>query len=497
MGGLIFRVLLLEKNQALYGVAIEADNYIDSYLERYIDMAEILINDAPKKAKELFDKGFVAFEHNNLDYAVDMFESALHVCPGLLSARKFLRAAEIKMFKDKKGGNITHFISKIKGMPQYAKTASLIKSGKADQAVEAAEKLLRMDPLNVGFVLLFAKAADLDDLPEAAIQTLEIAKEYYPDNAEILKALGASYQSAGRTKDARDCFEKLCDMFPNSPEILKAAKDAMAVDSMNKGGWTDAADGGSFRDMIKDSKEAVLLEQESKAVKSDKDVESLIAVTKEKIESDAGNINHYRSLARLYVQQESFAEAISILEKAIEISSGDPEVDAAISRIKLQQFDYDIEQIKATGDADALATKEHERVQFLFDDLQQRVERYPNDLVLRFDWGVMLFENDYLNEAIQQFQLSQKNPQFKTRSLYYLGMCFKKKEQYDMAIEQLEMATAEISSMDDTKKDITYELGLIAEATGDAEKAAGYFKQIYQVDIGYKDVADKVEKVYK
>jgi len=47
-----------------------------------------------------------------------------------------------------------------------------------------------------------------------------------------------------------------------------------------------------------------------------------------------------------------------------------------------------------------------------------------------------------------------------------------------------------------TKKDICYELGLIAEELGDAAKAAGYYKQIYQVDIGYKDVAERVERIY-
>ena len=40
-------------------------------------MAEITLEEAPRKAREHFDKGFVAFERGNLDYAMDMFESAL------------------------------------------------------------------------------------------------------------------------------------------------------------------------------------------------------------------------------------------------------------------------------------------------------------------------------------------------------------------------------------------------------------------------------------
>ncbi len=37
----------------------------------------------------------------------------------------------------------------------------------------------------------------------------------------------------------------------------------------------------------------------------------------------------------------------------------------------------------------------------------------------------------------------------------------------------------------------------VAEAMGDVKKAVDYYKQIYQVDIGFKDVANKVEKAYQ
>ena len=63
-------------------------------------------------------------------------------------------------------------------------------------------------------------------------------------------------------------------------------------------------------------------------------------------------------------------------------------------------------------------------------------------------------------------------------------------------MEQLEKAASEIYSMDDTKKDITYEMGTICEAMGQPQKAAEYFKAIYAVDIGYKDVADKIDQAY-
>jgi len=108
----------------------------------------------------------------------------------------------------------------------------------------------------------------------------------------------------------------------------------------------------------------------------------------------------------------------------------------------------------------------------------------------------MLFENDYVNEAIQQFQASQRSPKHRTMSLYYLAMCFKAKKQLDLAVEQLQKAGEELYTMDETKKDIIYQLGVISEEMGRRDKAAEYFKQIYAVDIKYRDVAAKVEQGY-
>ena len=138
-----------------------------------------------------------------------------------------------------------------------------------------------------------------------------------------------------------------------------------------------------------------------------------------------------------------------------------------------------------------------ERDTFLFNDTVDRVKRYPNDLQFHYELGVLLFERGNLNEAIQEFQLSQRNPQRRIRSLYYMAMCFKQKKQYDIAMEQLQKAMSELFVMDDTKKDICYEMAQISELMSQQDKAVRYYKEIYSVDIGYKDVSDKIEKAYK
>lgn len=460
-------------------------------------MAEATYEQVSKKAQDLFNKGMGAFERANLDYAVDLLTTCVELEPGFLRARKFLRAAQIRRFKEKGGGKLSHLLSTVTGFPSYCRVLGLVKSKKGSDAVIAGEKLLAKDPLNVRFIGVFADAAGAAGLPETAVQTLEIARDHHPLDPRVLKQLGTFYQQTGATGEARACFEKLCEITPNDPAAVKALKDAMALDSMQSDGWERTAEQkGTFREIIRDTKEAEVLEQQAKAVKSDKDVDSLIADTLEKLEGEPDNVNYYRSLARLYVQKGVFDSAVDVLQQALQRNPGDPELEKAISAVRIQEMDGQVKDLEEKGDEAGAAEARERREAFVYEDMDARVKRYPNDLRLRYDWGALLFERGMLNEAIQQFQLSQRSPNHRVRSLFHLAMCFKEKKQYDLARAQLEQAASELTQMDGTKKDILYELGLVAEATGDGALAADYYKQIYQVDIGYRDVAQKIEQAY-
>jgi len=451
---------------------------------------EMTVDTAPKGIKDLYNKGFVALERNNIDFAVELFAAVVEKEPLFHQARKYLRIAQIKKSKGKKGNTLTS----IAGMPAIMKINSLVKAGKPMDALREAEKLLRNDPLNMKYNMAFVRAAVAADMPDLAVQNLELITDYYTEDIEFINMMGQLYQSMGRTSSAKQCFEKLCELCPNDPDVLKALKDSIATESISKGKWEET---GSFRSKMKDTKEAEKLEKESKAVKTDLDADFLIADTIAKIQAEPGNINYYRALSRLYVQKLMFDEAIEALGKAVELSPGDPELENALSVVKLQRFDNIIAELQKTGDMAAVEAMTFEKLQFEFDDLQDRVKRYPNDFKLRYDWGVMLYNNEYHNEAIQQFQLAQRNPKCRIQALYYLAMCFKAKGQYDMAVQQLEKASSELYLMDANKKDAIYELGVLNELMGKKDKAMDYFKQIYQVDISYKDIAQKIESAYK
>lgn len=457
-------------------------------------MAEVRLEDAPRKAREYFDKGFAAMERGNLDYAMDMFTSALELEPGLLHVRKYLRGAALKKAKEKNPNALTHILSSIVGVGTLISASGAIKK-KPVEALKSAEKLMRADPLNLTFINLLGRAAVGAGMPEVAIQTLEIARDHYPKNVDLLQWLASLYMEVNNTHEGRLCYEEIYRLRPNDPAALKALKDSAAVDTMKKGGWNDA---GSYRDVMKDTKESGLIEQAAKAVKSTGDLDNLIREMKSKLQREPDNINYRRSLSDYLSRAERFDEALAVLTEVQQTTGrADPQLDRNISQIRTQQFDHEIEKLQAAGDSASAEAMKKEKDAFLLDDAADRVKRYPNDLQFHYELGVLLFEHGDLNDAIQEFQLSQRNPQRRIRSLYYMAMCFKEKNQYDIAMEQLQKAASELFIMDDTKKDICYEMAQISELMNQPDKAIAYYKEIYSVDISYKDVSDKIEKAYK
>ncbi len=461
-------------------------------------MAEVTLDQMPQKAKDLFNRGFTALERGNLDYAVDMFTACLQLEPLFHQARRYLRAAEVKQFKGRGGNALTQLVTTLTGLPTVVTAQALLNAGKPMQAIAALEKVLRKDPLNLSYAKVLIKAAEAAGEQEIAIQTLVMVLETHPHDAFVLNALGHLYQKTDQPRQALECFETLCELKPNDSAARKALKDASAINSMTKDGWAEAAASGKgYRALIRNEKEAQILEQENKAVKGRSDIEMLIAENKTRIQREPGNINYRRALAQLYADNQMFEESIRTLQDALAVSGGrDPQLDQSITNVRLQAFEHEIKRLRDSGMAAAAQVKEQERDQFLFNDVQDRVSRYPNDLQVKYEFGLMLYQQGKINEAIQQFQSAQRNAQRRVSCLYYIGLCFKAKKQYDMAIDQLQRAVAELPVMDDQKKAVVYELAQALESSGRMPEAVDHYKQIYQIDIGYRDVTAKVERGY-
>jgi tetratricopeptide (TPR) repeat protein len=143
-----------------------------------------------------------------------------------------------------------------------------------------------------------------------------------------------------------------------------------------------------------------------------------------------------------------------------------------------------------------LAERKSSRVAEMVEEAKKRVEANPTDPTLRYQLGQAYYNSGDYSNAIPHLQQAKRNPHIQSKVLLLLGRTFKAKGMLDMAAKQLSDALGDLVAMDNVKKEVLYEKGLIHEEMGDKDGALDAFKQVYEVDYGYRDVAQRVESSY-
>ena len=80
--------------------------------------------------------------------------------------------------------------------------------------------------------------------------------------------------------------------------------------------------------------------------------------------------------------------------------------------------------------------------------------------------------------------------------LLALGECFQHIEQYRLAMSNYEQAIEEISDREeDVKKLALYRASVLAMGLKDFDKAEKYLTDLAGLEFGYKDVAERLDKI--
>jgi tetratricopeptide (TPR) repeat protein len=241
------------------------------------------------------------------------------------------------------------------------------------------------------------------------------------------------------------------------------------------------------------------MEERNRVERSEDVSQPLINEYETRLKSEATNLKLVRSLAELYAEKKQFDKALAYYERLKTSDMGnDSSLDIQIGETIKKKYDHQISQLDTTGPdyADKVAVLQAEKQAYELSSCQKRVERFPTDLQIRFDMGRLYFEAGKISEAIGEFQKSQNNPHRRVASMSYLAQCFAKRKMNDLAVRTLQSAIKEKPVLDEEKKELIYNLGLVLENMGKKEEAIEQFKIIYEIDIGYKDVAAKVEGYY-
>jgi tetratricopeptide (TPR) repeat protein len=461
-------------------------------------MPEKPLTELHRNLRELYDKGNAALQKKNYDYAIAIYNQVLQGEPGFYACREALRAAQFA--KCGPGGG---FFKKVFGTasssPLIAKAQIQIRSNPQD-AMATCEQVLNNDPGNSGANKLLAEAAMALDFPKTAVLSLEICYKNSPKDTDIAMRLGEALGAAGQITRAEKVYSDVKRANPHDPNIDQALKNIAAKRTLKEGGYENIASGsGSYRDILKNKGEAVSLEQENRTVKSEDVAQKLIDEYTARLEQEPDNRRLLRNIADLHVQRKDFDKALEVYQRISSVEGGsDPSLEKAISDTHIRKIEHEISLLDPNSPefSEKKAALDQQRNEARIAEAKRRVEKYPNDLQFRFELGKLYFETGRISDAIPELQKAQVNPNRRIPALYFLGQCFARRNMHDLAAKTLQTALNEKVGFDEEKKDLIYALGVVFEKMGKAEDAINQYKQIYEVDVGYKDVGKKVDAYY-
>jgi tetratricopeptide (TPR) repeat protein len=465
-------------------------------------MPEKLLNQIPPDLRRLYTKAGEAAQRENPDYAITLFCQILDREPGFFDCRRALRIEQSKKAAGASTGFFKKMMSGAGASPQIAKAKMALNRSPAE-AMAIAEQVLNSDPNNSYAHRIIVDAAQAMDLPKTAVMSLEVMVRHSPkDKGLVVEFAELAAQTGGEASaSAERALDELARASGFDPDLVQAQKNLSARKTMDEGGYAALeGGGGSFRDVLKNKEESASLEQEHRVQKTEDTGARLIKEYEARLESEPDNMKMIRSLAELYTEKKEFDRALELYARIKNSSHGsaDSALDRSIADTTVKKMDHQIAQLNpfAADHADQIAQIKVAKTEFKLAECQQRVEKYPTDLGIRFELGQLYFEAGKISEAIGELQKAQQNPNKRIAAMSLLAQCFAKRGMNDSAVRTLQNAIKEKPGFDDEKKDLIYNLGCVLETMGKKAESIEQFLQIYESDMSYRDVAAKIDAHY-
>jgi len=492
--------------------------------------------DLPLAKRNAYLKALSALELGNHGLVVSMLGPLVAEEPEFLAGRKLLREAQIMRSKGKSsflglsGGGLSLGRGKVK---------KLIETGDFRAALAEAEKGLEGDPMGAqpnkelheaaAAAAAAARAemvsvqAEFDTSPEEGKESaarrldavLDKARVFEtiarfalettaldPKNTKVRHDLGDYLMRIEDFDEASKAFDEILRRNPMDLDARDKAKEAAARRSMQRGKLGTS----TFAELVKQRQQGGA---EEKVVTAGESAEDLARLIYEAHEAGNPDREAARKLADIHYAKEDYDNALEYYRYLSSLANDtDPGLLRKISDTEVRKLSGAIavkEKELATiapdsAEAEALRAELDElrrgKAEQMLGEARKRVDRNPTDLQYRFELGEQMVLAGHYKEAIPELQKARSNPNTRTKALNMLGKCYTERNMLDLAAKTLTDAASEIPGMDGTKKDILYNLGLVYERMGHAEKSLDCMKEIYEVDYGYLDVAARVESSY-
>ena len=454
--------------------------------------------DAEKKkiAADCWKKGSEAMSKENWDYAIEMFGKSVMLVPDNLLYRQTLRGVERKKYGDNGSG------AKMAGL-RLTKVKTRIKTSHLkknwDAVDRAVEDGLKINPWEATLLFELGVAARERGFSEVATDAMRNAVANDTKNKMFARELAELLESRGDYSEASKIWQRLAKLDPTDAEARTKAMQVLTDNVIDRGGYEGAE---TTRDAMADDEVAKRLGTATGGP-ADGPGQSEEADLVHQVRREPENVDHRLNLATFYRKSGKLEEAALTLKEALDISGGNTGIRENLEDVELDLLrqNLNLARDKTTEEADneeALRNVKALNGELIMREIEvfsSRVERYPNDLKMKFDLGTRFVKIKKYAQAIPLFQVCVKDNRLETGALASLGKCFIAEKKGKLAIRQFEKAVESINQIDepDLYKEIHYYLGRLLEEEGDKSTAEHHYTEVLAVDYEYKDALARME----
>jgi tetratricopeptide (TPR) repeat protein len=108
-----------------------------------------------------------------------------------------------------------------------------------------------------------------------------------------------------------------------------------------------------------------------------------------------------------------------------------------------------------------------------------------------YDLGCAYRDMGLIDEAIAEFQIAARNPEYRLRAIENLGSCFAEKGEHRIAVKVLLRALQVPGYKDEDLIEVFYAMGRSYEELGDSGQAVEWYERVMGCDVRFKDASQR------
>lgn len=422
--------------------------------------------------------------------------------------------------------------------------------GDYPRAVATYQQLLALDPTDLDTRETLVQCEIDSDKPQQALNELEewkdtffnagrleslklfyeILKEKLPGNLAVVQTLDSIYEMTGEGNKLLDNYQSDESIVGGAAEDFSVPAEEVLSDSLlgsvdldldpDDGPKFDVLEeedldlkfdtiGDGATDSRDDETTIELDVKDSFADSSDFDADFTFdeldrksAVTSQ----SSGDLQADLEEAEFYLQQGLFDDAQQLYRDILVYAP-----DSQECRRKLEDIDrlrqttgviteqtsagesdmaFDLSDLDFDLELDPLLVKEGPRQKIFRTDVDEQIA--ADDMESHYNLGIAYREMGLLDDAISEFEKAQKDPVRFIDCQILKGLCLADKGDFKSAELLLQQTLDTPNLGSDQRLNLGYELGLLYEKAQRNSEALTSFREVYERDNNYRDVADRI-----